>query len=242
MGVKTTADSVFIRADWDTIPEKERPELLLSLTTGTIGRRFKPLECNPQTKILYTHTINGEGKRVAVNLKDFPNSRKYLTRHRERLEGRKYVIESGRMWFEIWVPHNPLDWGKPKLVFRDIVEHPVSWLDFSGTVVNGDCYWYKLNDSSQEELLWLALAVMNSKFIEEFYDHRFHNKLYGGRRRFMSQYVEEFPLPNPLNEISQTIIKKSKEIYSVIETESTIVQEGELDSLVEEAFGLVKKI
>ena len=38
----------------------------------------------------------------------------------------------------------------------------------------------------------LLLAVANSSFITKFYDIAFHNKLYAGRRRFMTQYVKKF--------------------------------------------------
>ncbi|HLI29935.1 MAG TPA: N-6 DNA methylase, partial [Terriglobia bacterium] len=41
VGIKTCADNVFIRSDWDSIGERERPELLRPLTTHHMGRRFK---------------------------------------------------------------------------------------------------------------------------------------------------------------------------------------------------------
>ena len=77
----------------------------------------------------------------------------------------------------------------PKLVFRDISEQPTFWLDFEGSVVNGDCYWLTPESQGSDDRLWLAAAVANSTFIESFYDHRFNNKLYAGRRRFITQYV-----------------------------------------------------
>ena len=68
-------------------------------------------------------------------------------------------------------------------------------MDLDGTIVNGDCYWLAATDDKTTVLLWLALAVGNSSFIEAFYDRRFNNKLYAGRRRFITQYVEHFPIP-----------------------------------------------
>src|SRR5256885_12094823 len=47
-----------------------------------------------------------------------------LERHREALEARRYVVEAGRQWYELWVPQDPAAWEAPKLVFRDISEHP----------------------------------------------------------------------------------------------------------------------
>src|SRR5690606_30668797 len=53
VGVKTTADKVFIREDWDELPPEIQPELLLPLTTHHIGRRYRAHP--PKKQILYTH-------------------------------------------------------------------------------------------------------------------------------------------------------------------------------------------
>lgn len=236
VGVKTTADKVFIRSDWDDWPEEERPELLRPLITHHVARRFKALEPERQRQILYTHDVV-EGKRVAVNLDEFPQSARYLNCYRSILEQREYVLQAGRKWFEIWVPQNPDAWAQPKIVFRDITEKPTFWMDLSEAIVNGDCYWLACEKPQQTDLLWLALAVGNSSFIEMFYDHRFNNRLYAGRRRFMTQYVEKFPLPDPETELSRRIIRVAKEIYDLIPSHSVRDLETELDQLVWQAFG-----
>ena len=230
VGIKTTADKVFIRSDWGN----DVPELLKPLTTHQIGRRFKAKQ--PKSHVLYPHeTVNG--RKRAVNLDLYPKSNAYLESHRAILEGRDYVIKSGRNWYEIWVPQNPEQWEKPKLVWREITQEPIFWIDLSGTIVNGDCYWLT---SENEDLLWLALAVGNSTFIEQFYDHRFHNKLYAGRRRFLTQYVELFPLPNPNSPLSQKIIITAKQIFKLIPSSQIESYETELNNLVWGAFGLKK--
>lgn len=221
VGVKTCADKVFIRKDWCDIPVEERPELLRPLTTHKIARRFKPESSDKPRYILYPHETV-QGRRRAVDLNLYPLSKAYLDENRSKLEGRKYVIEGGRNWYEIWVPQDPSAWGEPKLVFRDISEEPTFWIDLDGSVVNGDCYWLVSDGSKSEDVLWLAVAVGNSTFIEKFYDLRFNNKLYAGRRRFITQYVEEFPLPDPSSNLGKSIIDKAKEIY-----ECTPSSEGE---------------
>jgi hypothetical protein len=237
VGVKTTADKVFIRHDWNDETGNKRPELLRSLITHHEAQRFHPKEAIPKREILYTHCIKN-GKRVPVNLENYPKSRDYLEQHRERLEGRTYVRKAGREWFEIWVPHNPQEWDRPKIVFRDISEHPVFWIDLSGAVVNGDCYWITPSVPEDENLLWLTLGVANSEFIEEYYDKRFNNKLYAGRRRFMTQYVEQFPLPNLNGQAAHAISKCAEKIYHEIEAGIHSDRENELNKLVYQAFGL----
>jgi hypothetical protein len=238
VGVKTCADKVFIRSDWDDLPEAERPELLRPLITHHVARRFKSLASEHPQQILYTHEVV-QGRRRALDLSLYPRSKAYLERHRTELKGRKYVIEAGRKWYEIWVPQDPAAWSQTKLVFRDIAKEPTFWIDQDGSVVNGDCYWIICKDSAQTDLLWLAAAVANSRFIERFYDTRFHNKLYAGRRRFITQYVEKFPLPDPNSAISKAIIAHAKKVYARITSSQTGALQEELEGMVWEAFGLI---
>ena len=237
VGVKTTADRVFIRSDWSEMPSDRRPELLRPLTTHHVARRFRPLVPSRPAEILYTHTI-ADGKRVPVRLEDFPRSARYLNGYRAELEAREYVRKAGRHWYEIWVPQDPAAWAQPKVVFRDIVDRPAFWMDLSGSVVNGDCYWLACRAAEQPDWLWLALAVGNSSFIETFYDRRFNNKLYSGRRRFMTQYVEQFPLPDLHTAAAQAIVRLAKDIYAALPERDTTGPEAQLDKLVWQAFGV----
>lgn len=237
VGIKTTADKVFIRSDWSTLQKDEQPELLFPLITHHVARRYRMKESSKPLYVLYPH-ISINGKRTAVDLKNFPHSLNYLEKNRNTLEARDYLIASGRKWFEIWVPQDPNAWSKPKLIFRDISEKPTFWIDLNGWIVNGDCYWLVSDKPDHDELLWLALAIGNSSFIEWFYDHSFNNKLYSGRRRFMTQYVENFPLPRPDTNIGEEIIRLAKAAYEKPFSEELETIEDELNKLIWQAFGL----
>jgi len=237
VGVKTCADKIFIRTDWHEMKEEEQPELVKPLTTHHIARRFKASERDVPYGILYPHEMK-DGRRSTCNLTEHPKSAAYLEKHRAGLEGRKYVIEAGRNWYEIWVPQSPGAWEKPKLVFRDIAEQPTFWIDLDGSVVNGDCYWLIAESGEKTDLLWLACAVANSTFIEKFYDLQFNNKLYAGRRRFITQYVEKFPLPDPESENAQIIIALAKDIYACLPADDADDKILKLNTLIWDAFGL----
>ncbi len=237
VGVKTCADKVFIRSDWHQMRKDERPELLRPLLTHHIARRFKAIESTTSRQILYPHEIV-QGHTRAADLSLYPSSKAYLESHRTILESRQYLLKAGRAWYEIWVPQDPSAWDKTKLVFRDITEEPTFWIDQSGSVVNGDCYWMVSNSLEQTDILWLAAAVANSSFIERFYDICFHNKLYAGRRRFITQYVELFPLPNPDSDIGKTIIAAAKDVYASMPSPRTDKIMRELERMVWRAFGL----
>lgn len=242
VGVKSTADKVFIRNDWSDLPGG-RPELLRPLITRHCARSFKacvPSKAKNIKEILYPHEATEMGRKP-VDLSLYPKSARYLEEHRKVLEARTYVIDAGRKWYELWVPQNPAAWSFPKIVFPDISEKPTFWMDIDGGVVNGECYWIQCENESEIDLLWLALAVANSTFIEDFYDHRFNNKLYSGRRRFITQYVEQFPLPDPGRNESKAIIKLAKSIHSCLPSSVADQQIAEVDTLVWQVFGLDKE-
>ncbi|MEO8000858.1 MAG: N-6 DNA methylase [Arenimonas sp.] len=242
VGVKSTADKVFLRSDWDQLPGGE-PELLRPLITRKCAQRYRalvPKNVKHRKKILYPHEATPNG-RAAVKLGNYPRAEAYLEKHREQLESRTYLIEAGRNWYELWVPQDPSAWSEPKLVFPDISEKPIFWMDNDGGVVNGECYWLRSENGSDPDLLWLALAVANSSFIEAFYDHKFNNKLYAGRRRFITQYVELFPLPDPVRQESIKIINDVKRLYDMTPSIEATYLANQIDNMIWSVFGLLIK-
>jgi len=232
VGLKTTADEVFIRVDWQSLPEDKRPEpaLIRPLLTHHAADRW--LARPPAKFVLYPH-VSQRNKRVPIDLAEYPRAAAYLEAHRDRLASRRYLSEAGRQWYEIWVPHQPDDWAKPKIAYPDISENPRFFFDDQGTLINGDCYWITLQHDIDPDWLFLMLAVANSTLITKFYDLMFHNKLYAGRRRFMTQYVEKFPLPD-LARCHRIV----QEVMSVLRSGRSETSERLLDRLVWEAFGL----
>ena len=237
VGIKTTADKAFIlkrpESFGDILPELARPLVTHRNAGNIVGEK------EPKWMVVYPHTVRG-GKRSVVSLDDFPKTSKYLEIHREQLENRSYVKKAGRRWYEIWVPQDPSKWSKPKIVFRDIADRPQFWLEASGAIINGDCYWLDSPDDIEKSEIYLALGVLNSTFITEYYDRRVNNKLYAGKRRFMTQYVEQFPLPSlektearEIVQIVNTVVKRG--------TSATPTDISRLNSLVYACFGLTSK-
>ncbi len=234
VGVKTTADRVFIREDWCVCDGKE-PELLRPLITHHVAHRYRA--SSPIKRILYPHITQG-GRCVPVDLSRYPRAAMYLERHKTTLKARPYLSRVGRRWYEVWVPQDPSAWEKPKLVFRDIAERPVFWMDTSGAIVNGDCYWLAPSETTKIGHIWLALAVANSMFCEVYYDRRFNNKLFAGRRRFMTQYVEHFPVPDPTTKLAQRAVQLAKTLFErELDNRTAFEMQDEVDRLVWHMFG-----
>lgn len=199
VGIKTTADRVFISDRWGEVEPCPESELLFDLITHHDLRPWR-VSGGRGTRVLYPYDTT-RSRRIPVDLSEFPGAAAYLRTHEEILAGRKYVTDGGREWFEIWVPQRPHLWRVPKVVFPDISERPRFALDRSGAVVNGDCYWMSLADigmhGDAEQLAYLLMGVANSALGLHFYDAVCGNRLYSGRRRWITQYVSRLPLPDP---------------------------------------------
>lgn len=244
VGIKTTADSVFIRDDWDNLDEDMRPEadLLHPLLTHHVAEQWRlstPIS-QVRKRVLYPHEVRS-GRRLPIDLGQYPNAQRYLQSHRATLAARDYLVDSGRKWYEIWVPQDPRRWQTPKLVWPDISVRPCFYVDYEGAIVNGDCYWLTLRAGAEGDMLLLLLAVANSAFAEKFYDARFHNKLYSGRRRFITQYVKEFPVPDPSTAAAKRILEVTRRILHAGELAERHSLGQMVDNAVWEAFGLTEE-
>lgn len=237
VGIKTTADKVFIRTDWKSLPDDRRPEneLLYHLITHHVAGRFRASEETPR-QVLYTHLIRN-GKREAIDLARYPRARAYLESHRKRLAGRDYIAKAKRNWYEIWVPQDPAMWTREKLVFPDISEAPKFFIDEGKSVVNGDCYWAVKPDDMPSSQFSLLVAIANSSLATAYYDERCANKLYAGRRRYITQYVNTFPVPDCDPALQSEIHKLVQELKGGTAYASA---EAKLDELVWKSFGLRK--
>ncbi|MEV6253811.1 methyltransferase domain-containing protein [Nocardia sp. NPDC051911] len=239
VGIKTTADHVFISDRWaqaDLCPE---PELLLELITHHDLAPWRATRAR-DVRVLYPYDL-ACARRTPIDLGEYPAAAAYLRSHRRTLAGRRYVVESGRAWYEIWVPQRPHLWQQPKLVFPDISDRPRFALDSSGAVVNGDCYWISLPDlaaapTEATRLAYLLMGVANSALGLRFYDVVCGNRLYSGRRRWITQYVSRLPVPDPAAVRSAGVIDLVREFVEGRAPDAAA--RAELDERVAAAFGV----
>ncbi|MBO0856285.1 MAG: DNA methyltransferase, partial [Nocardia sp.] len=232
VGIKTTADRVFISDDWEDLPRPPEPELLLDLLTHHDIAPWR-IERAQHTRVLYPYRRD-RSRRITVDLREYPCAAAYLEEYRELLTARDYLVGSGREWFEIWVPQRPDLWSEPKVVFPDISVAPRFALDRSGAVVNGDCYWMSLADIGCEQIAYLLMGVANSTLGTRFYDAVCGNRLYAGRRRWITQYVARLPIPDP----GTAAAGKLAALAGEFATGSAEPDLAALDELVAAAFGI----
>lgn len=235
VGIKTTADKVFIRDDWDNLgTEKPEESLLKNLISQENIDKWQTT-AKATLQILYPH-YSKDGKKVTIDIEHFPNTRRYFEKFEDQLKARKYLIDAGRKWFEIWVPHNPSFWNLPKLVFPDISLSPRFYFDEGGKLVNGNCYWIVAERKEDIEKLLLIQGVANTKLMTKYHDLVFNNRLYSGRRRYFTQYVEKYPLPNFNSSVAKEIIQIVRELNAESDSKTIETLEYQLEIKVAEAF------
>ena len=237
VGIKTTADKVFISDNWNNLGE-DRPEddLLKALISQENITRWG-VSAEVTLQILYPH-FSKDKKKATIDIEQFPKAKKYFERFEEKLKERKYLIDAGRKWYEIWVPHHPDSWILPKLVFPDISMIPRFYFDTAGKLVNGNCYWIAAERQGEVDKLLLIQGVANSKLMTKYHDLVFNNKLYSGRRRYFTQYVEKYPLPDFESSTAKKIINLVKELNAENNLEKIAILEHQLEIKVAEAFSV----
>ncbi|MFI5782481.1 Eco57I restriction-modification methylase domain-containing protein [Nocardia sp. NPDC051570] len=231
VGIKTTADRVFISDQWDERSPRPEQALLFDLLTHHDMAAWRVAR-ERATRVLYPYDVTSP-RRTPVDLAQFPGAAAYLAEHKDALAARDYLTASGREWFEIWVPQRPHLWRQPKVVFPDISVRPRFALDRSGAIVNGDCYWISVPDIGADNLAYLLMGVANSTLGMRFYDAVCGNRLYAGRRRWITQYVSRLPMPDPYTRQSLALAELVRGLV-----DGPGVDAGELDERVAAAFGI----
>lgn len=235
VGIKTTADNVFIKETWEEVGENKRPEeeLIHDLFSSSNAMRWKAPN-GGYKKILYPH-IKGDGKKKAkpIDLKKFPKAERYLLDNFQQLDGRNYVKKAKRKWFEIWVPQDPTAWKKEKIIFPDISEFAKFCYDDNGLYVDGNCYWFTTDENVDPDYLFLVLGVANSSVLKKYHEICFQNKLYSNKYRYLTQYVEQYPIPEIDLPESKQIVEIVKQIIKTKEEKKVEKYEETINQLVE---------
>lgn len=235
VGIKSCADNVFLSPNLTNAISSEQ-ELFKPMISRENIQRWS-CDSSALMKVLYPH-YDKNGGRYVYDIDKYPITKEYLLKHKEQLEGRSYLISAGRKWYEMWVPQNPALWKLPKIVFPDISVEAQFAYDESGAIVNGNCYWIVAKNNAEKDLLFLIQGIANSDLMSTYHDLCFNNKLYSGRRRYLSQYVEKYPVPNPNSDYSKNIVRIVKELNVSTKTNSCSSLIQELNENVRLAFGV----
>jgi adenine-specific DNA-methyltransferase len=242
VGLKTTADSVFIKpmTKHFIIQKGFEPELIFPLLEShNIDRWRCSWDPERDLSVLYPHTEEN-GKVVPIDLEAYPKAKKYLESNRPQLQARTYLAESDRRWFEIWVHQSPSDFRQRKLITPDISTHNRFAIDDNALFVNGTCFYIILKDKSDNSYLSI-LGLLNSKVIEYFHKTTSGNSLYAKRFRYWSSYLRSYPIAKRLSnshELKDAIVTNVSRLLRSNGDEERSLLEKENDHLCYRLFDL----
>ena len=110
--------------------------------------------------------------------------------------------------------------------------------DNEGLMVDGNCYWI-VSEEENTDMLFLIQGIANSNLMTRYHELVFNNKLYAGRRRYLTQYVEKYPMPDRHSAHSRRIVDLVKKLVLVDVNDNMIEKyETDLEIAVAEAFGV----
>lgn len=205
VGVKTTADTVFVKPmNYNFIKEMNfENELIYPLIQSDNVERWNInwLETNKNSGyILYPHIVS-ENKMIAADLDKYPNIKSYIYDNEDLLKSRKYLMESNtRKWYECWVPQHLNKFKRMKIVTRDIVSHNCFAIDLQGRICQGNTFFIILKNFdnlyglSEEKYLKYLLGILNSD-VMEFYHKTISGSLYSKKFRYTTSNLNRWNIP-----------------------------------------------
>lgn len=248
VGIKTTADTVFVKPMTQKFIDSERFEnnviypLIQSFNvekwTISWGKSAK------DRYILYPHKeVNGS--MTAIPLEEMPVAAAYLIKNGELLKKRKYLSESKtREWYECWVPQKLSKFQQPKIITRDIVSHNSFALDTEGRLCQGNTFFMTRKPSlfsseysslNEEDYLMFMLGVLNSK-VMEYYQKMISGCLYSQKYRYTTSNLNRWPIPFIGIDQAKNIAALVHELLQDSDKQQVI--ESEIDNIMYKCFGL----
>lgn len=227
-------------------------KLIHPVPKGKKVRRYHISWNNEYIVYPYTQENNRFKK---VKLSDFPNTKLHLEKNKARLLKRKYVIKSGKDWFELWNTRKP-DWfNQQKIITPNLSKESNFALDQANNpdgkyfFIDHDCYGIILKNKSKNNYYFI-LGLLNSKLIDFFIKQK-SPMFSGGYYKYHTQYLEIVPIVN-LKETDYSVfvtyvakilsITKSED-YSDNKKKQEEVRkiQDEIDQVVYKLYGLAKE-
>lgn len=172
----------------------------------------------------------------------YPKTYQYLTEHSEVFKDRESG-KAGKMeyWYAYIYPKNLTKFEQPKLSSMEIcANHPNVTFNPQNLYHTTKVYSWVKSEQTTESYEYL-LAIANSKLLWWFLKLT-GDTLQGDARTFKTNYLNPFPIPEKVNDETETAIKDK--VNQVLEIKAqdpksdTSLLENEIDRMVYELYGL----
>ena len=191
LGIVTGANPVFI-VNQETIENYHlEKELIKPLTRGKQIRRWKIFWDG--SFIIYPYKRDGD-KLTLVDIIKYPNTKKYLEKHLERLKSRYCTKKLGKPWYELHDPVAQNVFDTPKIMTPDMSPYNNFALDEEGKFHYMDTS-FSIVPKETIDIKYL-LGLLNSNVIE-FYFKQISQPIGPGAYRYKTTYTEKLPIKLP---------------------------------------------
>lgn len=244
VGLKTTADSVFIKPMTQIFITRHQFEsqLIFPVLESENVRRWRcDWQLEKDLSVLYPY-IEIDNKVFPIDLIDYPHVANYLQKHYDQLAGRVYLQQARRQWYEIWVHHAPESFRQRKIVTPDISAHNCFAIDEQAFFVNGTCFFIILKQNNLT-FYQAILGLLNSSVIEYFHKICNSNTLYAKRFRYWTSYVKHYPIPKKLldsTELQMRLAQNTAQLTQTTNQEEITVLEHYNNQLCYQLFDLTE--
>lgn len=183
IGVATGADNVFISEGLDSIVEHQLllPAIGSKNLTGRNGEISKLWLLNPYDE-------NGR----LIDLDSYPLAKDYLSRFREKLQGRYIATKGGKGWYSTIDRIDPALVGRPKILIPDISGRTDFFIDEGNFYPLHNLYYITHSDIGR-------LRILASMLMSDFAKAQvagIANQMNGGYLRWQSQTLRKLLLPD----------------------------------------------
>ncbi len=248
VGIKTTADSVFVEPMTENFIKTQGFEdkiVYPLIQSFDIAKWRVEWGENPQDRyILYPHR-EMNGHTVAIPMEEIPRAGKYLEACSDLLKSRTYLAKSkNRLWYECWVPQKLSKFNQTKIVTRDIVSHNAFALDESGKLCQGNTFFLirkptvfstPYNSLSEHQYFCFMLGILNARALE-YYQKMVSGCLYSHKYRYTTTNLNQWPIPQIELSDARKIAEYVEELIGGTERREEL--EKEIDQIVDTQFHL----
>jgi len=149
------------------------------------------------------------------DINNYPNVKRYLLRHKKRLENRSDIKGKNKKWYELRSCAFYNLFKKPKIIWPDISQGSNFTFDEKGVYLDMTCFFI----ATEEKAL---LGLLNSKLLLFYFDS-ICSKLGEKGYRFKRQYIHELPIKLPDKKQEEKIIEL---VEQMLELQKKIRNEG----------------
>lgn len=175
-----------------------------------------------KTRFVFYPFINGKKITETELKKSFPDTWRYLNKHKNKLSTRSINAEK---WWEPSNPRQPHHILMPKIITPHLVFVPKFAVDITGEVLTSHSPYVILKDNGDKELLYYFLGILNSTPC--FWYISTHSHKYGGSySRLEVATLKKIPIPDPfsinktelirfINLVKQRLTKNETDTYAI---------------------------